>query len=73
MTDEQDRYFMEKAIEQSELALSRGQAPFGAVVVNPEGENGGAGYNTVRATLDISAHGEVSAIRDACKRWATST
>ena len=68
MTDEQDTYYMEKALEQAELALSQGQAPFGAVVVSPAGEIVGAGYNTVRATLDVSAHGEVSAIRDACLR-----
>lgn len=68
MTAEQDAYFMEKAIELSELALSKGQAPFGAVVVNLEGEIVGSGHNTARVDLDVSAHGEVMAIRDACRR-----
>jgi tRNA(adenine34) deaminase len=68
MNDEQDSKFMELALAQSELALSRGQAPFGAVVVSPAGEVIGEGYNTVRADFDVSAHGEVSAIRAACKR-----
>ena len=68
MTGDQDAYFMGKALEQSELALSKGQAPFGAVIVSPEGEIVGSGHNTARADLDISAHGEVMAIRDACRR-----
>jgi tRNA(adenine34) deaminase len=64
----QDARFMAMAIAQSELALSKQQTPFGAVVVGPEGEVIGQGHNTVRSDLDPSAHGEVVAIRDAWRK-----
>src|SRR5689334_2876549 len=65
MSVEQDTFFMEKAIRQSALAVSKGQAPFGAVVVAPDGTILGEGHNTVRADFDPSAHGEIVAIRQA--------
>src|SRR5262245_50247275 len=68
---EQDRHFMERALQQAELALTRGQTPFGAVVVSPEGRVIGEGHNTVRADLDPSAHGEIVAIRAACRQLGT--
>jgi tRNA(Arg) A34 adenosine deaminase TadA len=63
MSEEQDAYFMERALALAELALTKGQAPFGAVVVGPDGTLVGEGHNTVNADLDPSAHGEVVAIR----------
>jgi tRNA(adenine34) deaminase len=68
---DQDRHFMERALRQAELALTRGQTPFGAVVVSPEGQVIGEGHNTVRADLDPSAHGEIVAIRVACRQRGT--
>jgi guanine deaminase len=41
--------------------------PFGAVIVR-DGEVIGQGTNRVTATLDPTAHAEVMAIRDACRR-----
>ena len=64
----QDARFMAMAIAQSELAITKQQTPFGAVVVGPEGEVIGQGHNTVRSGLDPSAHGEVVAIRDAWRK-----
>jgi tRNA(Arg) A34 adenosine deaminase TadA len=43
-----------------------GGGPFAAVVVR-DGKIVGEGVNTVTAALDPTAHGEVNAIRDACK------
>jgi tRNA(adenine34) deaminase len=66
--DEQDARFMAMAIAQSELAVTKQQSPFGAVVVDPDGRVIGEGHNTVRSELDPSAHGEVVAIRDAWRK-----
>jgi tRNA(adenine34) deaminase len=65
---EQDAHFMRLALEQAEIAITKGQEPFGAVVLDRNRQLIGAGHNTVRADLDPSAHGEIVAIRDACRR-----
>ena len=67
-SEEQDARFMALAIAQSEVAVAKGQTPFGAVVVDASGKLIGQGHNTVRAELDPSAHGEVVAIRDAWRK-----
>ena len=65
MTDEA---FMRRAIELSRRALEEpGAQPFGAVVVK-DGEIVGEGLNRSAARLDPTSHGEVEAIRDACRR-----
>ncbi len=62
---QQDARFMAIALRQAEIAVSRGQTPFGAVVVDPGGRLVGEGHNSVRADLDPTAHGEIVAIRAA--------
>ena len=59
---------MELALAQAEAAVAKGQTPFGAVLVDPEGRLIGEGHNTVRADRDPAAHGEIAAIRDAWRR-----
>ncbi len=44
--------------------------PFGAVIVR-KGKVVGRGWNQVTSTNDPTAHAEVAAIRDACKRLKT--
>lgn len=61
----QDYQWMKQAITQAQAALQAGQQPFGAVVVGPEGQLLGEGYNLVLGDHDPSAHGEVVAIRRA--------
>jgi len=62
---------MMRAIELARHGMTRGDGgPFGAVVVR-DGEIVGEGWNRVLVTNDPTAHGEVTAIRDACSRAAT--
>lgn len=59
--------FMQRAIALSARALHRpGTEPFGAVVVQ-DGRVVGEGFNHSVAHFDPTSHGEVEAIRDACR------
>lgn len=62
---------MKKAIELSNDSVDKGSSPFGCVIVNKEGEIVGLGHNTVALDNDPTAHGEVNAIRNACKNLGT--
>lgn len=63
--------FMQRAIELSAQALTTpGTEPFGAVIVR-NGQIVGEGFNHSRAHWDPTSHGEVEAIRDACRRLET--
>ncbi|MEN6317689.1 MAG: nucleoside deaminase [Syntrophaceae bacterium] len=63
--------FMRRAIELGRRGAEAGDGgPFGTVIVK-DGEVVGEGWNRVVATNDPTAHGEVVAIRDACKRTNT--
>lgn len=60
--------FMQRALELSREALTRpGTEPFGSVVVR-DGVIVGEGLNHSVAHFDPTSHGEVEAIRDACRR-----
>ncbi len=60
--------FMRRAIELSRDKMRDGAGgPFGAVIVK-DGEIVGEGWNQVTSTNDPTAHAEVVAIRDACRR-----
>jgi tRNA(adenine34) deaminase len=63
--EQQDAHFMELALKQALTAVSKGQTPFGSVLVDREGRLIGEGHNTVRADLDPAAHAEIVAIRNA--------
>ncbi|HVM48602.1 MAG TPA: nucleoside deaminase [Candidatus Acidoferrum sp.] len=63
--------FMREAIRLSIRMMRRGQGgPFGAVVVR-RGRVVGRGWNLVTSTNDPTAHAEIVAIREACKRLKT--
>lgn len=62
---------MKKAIELSNVSVDNGSSPFGCVIVNAQGEIVGLGHNTVALDNDPTAHGEVNAIRNACKNLGT--
>ena len=63
--------FMREAIRLS-LSKMRGNhgGPFGAIVVR-KNKIVGRGWNRVTSTNDPTAHAEISAIRDACKKLKT--
>lgn len=63
--------FMKRAIALARQGMLQGAGgPFGAVVVR-DGVIIGEGWNRVLATNDPTAHGEVTAIRDACAKLGT--
>lgn len=64
--------FMARAIEIADKAKDEdGALPYGAVVVL-DGKIVGEGLNRALALHDPTSHGEVEAIRDACKRLGTT-
>lgn len=62
--------FLKRAVALAVRSVGRGGGPFGAVVVRG-GRVVGEGHNRVTLTNDPSAHAEVVAIRDACRRLRT--
>ena len=60
-------YFMQKALEQAEIAKNINETPIGCVIV----ENGkiiAAGYNRRENDQNALAHAEIAAIKTACEK-----
>jgi tRNA(adenine34) deaminase len=64
---EKDQLFMQEALEQAQCAAAIDEVPIGAVVVNPQGEIVGRGYNSVEKDFSQRAHAECLAIEQASK------
>lgn len=60
--------FMNHAMRLAEKAAQLGEVPVGAVVVSPDRQILGEGYNRVLRDKDPSAHAELVAIRAAAQR-----
>lgn len=70
-TEEQIAKYILETINEARDGIQKGHGgPFGALVVK-NGEIIGRGHNTVIKDNDPSAHAEVNAIRDACKKLET--
>lgn len=67
MTNEE---LMREAIRLSEENVNNGGGPFGAVIAR-DGKIVATGVNRVTASHDPTAHAEVNAIREACRRLGT--
>jgi len=57
---------MRLAIEKAHEGVLRGQTPFGACIAR-EGEVVSCTHNVVWQAIDITAHAEIHAIREACR------
>jgi tRNA(adenine34) deaminase len=64
MTADDDRFYMEMALELAAEAAVAGEVPVGAVVVR-DGAVIGRGWNRPISTCDATAHAEIVALRDA--------
>lgn len=62
-----DLEYMGMAVEKAREGVLKGQAPFGAVIVR-KGVVLACVHNRVWKDRDITAHAEVTAVRQACKR-----
>lgn len=72
MSASADELFMAEAVRVAQAGLELGQAPFGAVVVL-EGKAVASAHNSVRASMDPTAHAEIVAIRRACSKLFTTS
>ena len=66
MMDDWD--WMAEALREAEAAAKRGEVPVGAVLVSAEGELLAAERNRIVERRDPTAHAEMLAIREACRR-----
>ncbi|MCK4625409.1 MAG: nucleoside deaminase [Phycisphaerae bacterium] len=65
-----NKEFMTAAISAATEGIKAGQTPFGACIVR-DGEIVSAAHNAVWSDTDITAHAEIQAIRDACRKLDT--
>jgi guanine deaminase len=66
-----EQVFLQRAIELSRIGMESGEGgPFGCVIVK-DGLIVGEGNNKVTTSNDPTAHAEVVAIREACKKLST--
>ncbi len=62
-----EEHIMRLAIEKAKEGLRLGQTPFGACIAR-DGEVISLAHNEVWLSVDTTAHAEIVAIREACKR-----
>ena len=67
---ENNSKFLLRAIELSIKSIENQGGPFGSVIVK-DGKIISEGFNKVTSTNDPTAHGEIVAIREACKNLNT--
>ena len=70
MASQDHDHFMDLALEEGRKGELEGNVPVGSVIVRDD-EVIGKGRNETRSGPDATAHAEVQAIRDACRREDT--
>jgi tRNA(Arg) A34 adenosine deaminase TadA len=65
-----DERFMRLAIDKTREGIAKGQSPFGSCIVR-DGQVVALSHNVVWLTTDITAHAEVTALREACRALGT--
>lgn len=68
LSKEDKEKFMKLAFVQAKKAEDQGEVPIGAIVVGPDGEVIGEGYNRRELDEDSTQHAEIIAIRQACQK-----
>ena len=63
--------FMQLAFQQAKKAQDLGEVPIGAIVVAPDGQVIGTGFNRRELDQDSTQHAEMIAIREACNNLGT--
>ena len=65
-----DEKFMKLAIVKAFIGIEKGQSPFGACIVK-NGKAVSISNNAVKKETDSTAHAEINAIREACRKLKT--
>ncbi|HXF52859.1 MAG TPA: nucleoside deaminase [Hyphomicrobiaceae bacterium] len=68
MAPRQERSYMDEALAEALAAEALGEVPVGAVVVAPGGAIVARAANRTRQLADPTAHAEMLAIREACRK-----
>lgn len=63
---DKDRAFMRRAFQLAEAAVEAGDRPFAAIIVDADGNIRAEATSVQRKMADITAHAEVTAIRNSC-------
>jgi tRNA(adenine34) deaminase len=66
MFSDQDRSFMEMALDEAQLSFNDNEVPVGAIIVK-DNQVIGYGHNQVIHTSNVTSHAEINAIIDASK------
>ncbi|MDD3581211.1 MAG: tRNA adenosine(34) deaminase TadA [Desulfobacca sp.] len=61
-------FYMDEALAEARKAQAAGEVPVGAVLVGPDGEIWGRGYNQPINLADPTAHAEILALREAARQ-----
>ena len=61
--------FVRAAIREAESAREKGNPPFGALLVAPDGTEMGRAGNTKAQTGDCTGHAEINLVRDASRQY----